>query len=288
MKVIYFCYLLLRFKQVFMCWTIISLIFRFGTQQPFSSRVFCNDGSIRRGKHEKKQRLLFVPPCSSARKGWLPSCQAPGVLLKICHFWVHKANTEKQVRKSAFDRCQQIISNHLMFQSSNSWSNWCWGILIKQQWQQNKSRRDISREVLGDRILQSWYIPMPPNNPWSLKWNNPKSCQAHPAYSHWMIYLHPICKLYAKLYDININDHYACPYNSKKLWERSSKIAWSICISICREQQTRHYLRFTCWKHQPLSRCLDQSRIVGDQHQTALKPLEGGKTLGLFGCIHGN
>lgn len=95
--------------------------------------------------------------------------------------------------------------------------------------------------------------------------------------------------------DININhyNHQTCPYSYEKGHQTSHKVFAFQFIQNNKRKTTRGS------RHENTSRnrCLDQSRIVGDQHQTALKPLDkenaeksrkGGKTLGLFGCIHGN
>ena len=132
-----------KFKQVFICLTIISLIFRFIAQEVF----FIKGSAMTFPFGEENIGKTAIAICTP--------CQAPRALFKTFHFGYTKQTREKSQKVSLWQMSKNNIKPSDV-RNSNHWSNCCLGILVKQQWQQNKSRCDIPREVLGDRILQSW------------------------------------------------------------------------------------------------------------------------------------
>ena len=131
------------------------------------------------------------------------------------------------------------------------------------------------------------FIPIPPNNhgPWSgITQNHVKLIQliGKPytgsftcVYSSTK-YPHPICK-YTILYDIdiNVNNHYinTCLCTIQRSYENGHQNrVKNVHLKLYRTTNAAQLVLHHMFSQQPLPRCLDQSRIVGDQHQTALKP----------------
>lgn len=81
-----FVILCLRFKQVFMCWTIISLIFRFGTQQPFFIKSVLQWRFHSERKTWEKTAIAICTPVFIREKRLITIMSSPGGAVKNLPF----------------------------------------------------------------------------------------------------------------------------------------------------------------------------------------------------------